>query len=38
VDEGAREGGGLDLKAPGAASVLARQEREKALPKRPAGV
>ena len=31
VDEGAREGGGLDAKAPGAASVLARQAREKAV-------
>ena len=29
VDEGAREGGGLDAKAPGAAAVLARQARQK---------
>ena len=30
VDEGAREGGGLDAKAPGAKSVLERQKREQA--------
>ena len=28
VDEGAREGGGLDAAAPGAATVLARQARQ----------
>ena len=36
VDEGAREGGGLDTKAPGAKSVLERQAREKAAAKAPA--
>ena len=33
VDEGAREGGGLDAKAPGAKAVLERQAREKAAAK-----